>query len=118
MLLSEQLMTVPYQINAYEPGRLVVNGDVFSSSVLISTKILRSWRPQNVADITLSDFNDCVEDGYEVLLIGTGQTQYFLPPELLVTLGVGYEIMDTLAACRTFNLLANEGRAVIAGLLV
>ena len=56
----------------------------------------------------------------EVILIGTGNTQIFLPPATQVHFfrrNFGFEVMTTDAACRTFNVLAAEGRQVVAALL-
>lgn len=57
----------------------------------------------------------------EVVLIGTGQQQHFLLPEIVMHLtqvGVGVECMDTIAAARTYNILMNEHRIVVAALLI
>lgn len=57
----------------------------------------------------------------EVLLLGTGQRQYLLPPSLtveLLRLRIGVEVMDTPAAARTYNILMSEGRRVVAALLL
>jgi uncharacterized protein len=56
----------------------------------------------------------------EIVLIGTGSKQIFLPPELMMffySRNTGFEVMTTDAACRTFNVLASEGRKVVAALL-
>ena len=57
----------------------------------------------------------------QILIIGTGPAQVFPSPRVLVPLmdaGIGYEIMDTGAACRTYNILVSEGREVVAALLL
>jgi uncharacterized protein len=57
----------------------------------------------------------------DVLLLGTGRRQRFPAPALLRPLiesGRGYEIMDTAAACRTYNILVAEGRIVLAALII
>jgi uncharacterized protein len=57
----------------------------------------------------------------DVLVLGTGARQRFPSPQLLrplVEAGIGIEIMDTPAACRTYNILVGEGRAVAAALIV
>lgn len=60
------------------------------------------------------------DDAPEVLLIGTGQTQHFLPSHItqpLLDIGIGVETMSTYAAARTYNILMSEGRRVVAALL-
>ena len=57
----------------------------------------------------------------EIVLVGTGTAQRFLHPRLTQALGaahVGVEVMDTRAACRTFNILVGEGRRVVAALIL
>jgi uncharacterized protein len=57
----------------------------------------------------------------ELVLIGTGQKQKFPGASILQPLihaQIGYEIMDTGAACRTYNVLAGEGRKIVAGLIL
>jgi uncharacterized protein len=57
----------------------------------------------------------------ELVLFGSGPTQHFLPPMLwqaLVKQGIGFETMNTPAACRTYNVLVAEGRKVLAALLI
>ena len=57
----------------------------------------------------------------EMVLLGTGASLRFPQPSLtraLTDAGVGLEVMDTPAACRTFNILAAEGRSVVAVLLM
>jgi uncharacterized protein len=56
----------------------------------------------------------------ELVLVGTGATQRFLPAQTtspLLQAGVGFEVMDTAAACRTFNILLAEGRRVVGAFL-
>jgi uncharacterized protein len=57
----------------------------------------------------------------ELILIGTGNKQRFPKPELLKSLilaKIGFEIMDSQAACRTYNILVGEGRQVLLALIV
>jgi uncharacterized protein len=59
--------------------------------------------------------------GPQVVIIGTGQRQQFPDPAVYFALleqGIGVEIMDTGAACRTYNILAGEGRRVVAALML
>lgn len=57
----------------------------------------------------------------ELIIFGSGGRLRFPPPAFLATLmklRIGVETMDTLAACRTYNILAGEGRHVLAALLI
>src|SRR5262249_31677613 len=71
--------------------------------------------------LTEADFGALAALEPEVALLGTGATLRFPNPSLtrpLINAGIGLEVMDTPAACRTFNILAAEGRKVVAAVLV
>jgi uncharacterized protein len=61
------------------------------------------------------------QTGVELVLLGSGQRLRFPPAghlQALIRRGIGLETMDTAAACRTYNILASEGRKVLAALLI
>ncbi len=78
-------------------------------------------RRLNAADITESDLSTLLETTPEIILIGTGWTAARPPSALTFAMArrqVGLEVMDTPAACRTFNVLVAEGRRVAALILL
>ncbi len=81
------------------------------------------WAVSGVAELDLAAFDpirDATDPPIELLLIGTGPKTQLLPSRLradLRALGLGLEVMDTGAACRTYNLLVSEERRVAAALL-
>ena len=95
-----------------------INDQSYSESVVLTAQdLLGTWPPKRVADLSPSDFDMVFESRPEVVLLGTGSTNVFPPRELTFAFarkGVGLEVMDTAAAARTFNVLANEGRRVAA----
>jgi uncharacterized protein len=109
-------------IRGYAPGNLRVGDQAYMTSVILSpTSMVAPWRPATVADLAPQDLQPLLDLEPEVVLLGTGATQQFPEPRLLRALyehGVGVEVMDTSAACRTFNVLAAEGRSVAAALIV
>lgn len=109
-------------IRAYGPGRINVNDRLLSKSfILAPTQVLEDWPPQRFEELSLEHFQLALALGPEILIVGTGATQRFLPPELLAKLsagGIGVEVMDTAAACRTYNILLSEDRKVVAALLM
>ena len=109
-------------IRGYGPGALVVNERTLTGSVILTaTAVLEPWRPTTAADIAASDLEALLGLAPEVVLIGTGARQQFPGPSVLRLLyeqRVGVEVMDTAAACRTFNVLVAEGRHVAAALIV
>lgn len=120
MELQESIGEGPH-IQAFEGGVFTINLESYSTSVLVEAEqSVKVWRPQTFADINKTDIDDLLAINPEILLIGTGKTQEFLPPALLAPLfeaNIGVEMMDTVAACRTYNLLMSESRQVVAALL-
>jgi uncharacterized protein len=114
-----------YLITAHGPGWLAVNGHRVERSLLVMPDRLDStWGPaagEVLAAAHLATLATRADLAGHVLLLGTGSRQQFPPPQWLrplVEAGIGLEIMDTGAACRTYNILVAEGRAVAAALVV
>lgn len=111
-----------YQIRSYQPGAITVNDKILSTSVIVTPDVLiEAWGPENLTDITADTLQPIIKLKPDVLLIGTGPTQAFLSPEIygaLINAGIGVEVMNTSAACRTYNALTSENRNVAAALLV
>lgn len=111
-----------YQIRAYRPGFLQVNDTIFTQSLIISpTQLITDWTPQFIQELTQDDLQQIIPLHPTILLIGTGATLSFPDVEIygeLLNQGIGVEIMDTSAACRTYTALAAENRNVIAALII
>jgi uncharacterized protein len=89
--------------------------------VVTPERIIEGWTAGGFDTLSEADFAALLELGPEVVLLGTGSSFRFPHPRLtraLTDAGIGVEVMDTPAACRTFNILAAEGRKVVAALLV
>ncbi len=108
-------------ITGYGPGYVEVNRTRYMGAVLISADApVRAWDVAAVDALKPSHFEALLALDPEVVLLGTGDRQHFPSAPLasiLVRAGVGLEVMDTGAACRTFNILVGEGRRVVAALL-
>ena len=79
------------------------------------------WNCERFEDLTEAHFALLAETRPELVIFGSGNRLRFPPPafmRLLMQKRIGMETMDTLAACRTYNILAGEGRQVIAALLI
>ena len=109
-------------IRGYGPGQLRVGERTHTSSVILTaTTIIEDWRPASVQDLTTADLEPVLGLAAEVVLLGTGAHQQFPDSAILRILyeqRIGVEIMDTSAACRTYNVLVSEGRSVAAALIV
>jgi uncharacterized protein len=109
-------------ITGYAPDHVVVNGVRYSGSLILRPDaLLPSWPVPNIGMLTLEALAWIRERPPEILLLGTGERQSFPAKALWRALRAepwGLEIMDTAAACRTYNLIMAEGRAVAAALIV
>jgi uncharacterized protein len=108
-------------VTAYDERYIEINGMRHSTSLLVLPQRLETdWRQVTFDGLQLADFERLAQLGCEVLLLGTGSRQQFPPAALLQPLmaaRIGFEIMDSGAACRTYNIVMAEGRNVAALLL-
>jgi uncharacterized protein len=98
-----------------------VNGQRRESSVLVTPEQVLDWAPAAFAELAEAHFARIAELRPEVVLLGTGARLRFPPSALTAPLaraGIGLEVMDVQAACRTYNILAAEDRIVVAALLL
>jgi len=122
MLFSEDEDIGEFAIRRYGPEGIQVNEATYAGALLLT--------PDRLQDTGLPDSPDAIDTTCleawlqarpEILLIGTGDRLRPLPPRLVARVqasGTGLEVMDTPAACRTFNILAAEGRRVAAALVI
>lgn len=105
-----------------EPRRVWVGATMHASSLVVPWRgEVRRWSPQRFDDLAAEHFDELAESGAEVVLFGSGARLRFPAPVMLRALiarRIGVETMDTAAACRTYNVLAAEGRCVVAALLL
>ena len=109
-------------INAHGPGWVAVNGVRHHSSVVVDSQSgVHPWDCATFANLTPAHFTPLAGNHPELVLFGSGLKLRFAQPALLQGLiqqRIGVETMDTAAACRTYNILAGEGRRVVAALIV
>jgi uncharacterized protein len=109
-------------IRSIAAGEIRVNDQVIDRPVILTPdKIFADWTPPPIDELSITDFEPALAIEPEVILFGTGNVQTFPAIALITDImrrGVGFEIMATPAACRTFNVLAGEGRRVAAALLL
>jgi uncharacterized protein len=111
-----------YQIKGFKPGFIQVNENMFTHSIIISpNQLITDWEPQSIAELTPEHLKKILPLKPAILLIGTGEHLSFPAVDIygeLLNQGIGVEIMDTSAACRTFNALTAEDRNVVAVLII
>ena len=94
--------------------------ECIGSVIVAARTLIENWRPRDMTELVADDLEPALALAPEVLLIGTGRRQLFPAPELLALLyrsRVGFEVMNTAAACRTYNVMLGEGRVVVAALM-
>jgi uncharacterized protein len=109
-------------IHSHESGALKIGDQVYSNSLIISpTQIMPDWAVTSIEFLTLELLQPALALEPGILLLGTGPAQIFPSPRLMARVmgrGVGLEVMDTAAACRTYNILASENRPVVAAVIL
>ena len=108
-------------ITAYGEGYVMVNGVRHEKNVIVLLDRILEWETEAFEALGVGDFERLAELDPEVVLLGTGARLRFPPPGItrpLIEARKGLEVMDVQAACRTFNILASEGRRVVAALLL
>ena len=109
-------------IRAWRRGGLRIGDEWLRSHVIVSAdRIVRDWRPPAPGEMGPGDLEAALAADPDIIILGTGGA--LLRPELdlmamMAERGVGLEIMSTPAACRTYNVLLHEGRAVVAALYI
>lgn len=108
-------------IARHGPDGVVVNGMQYTHSVLVPWQgAVTPWPAASFDDLDEAHFASLVALAPEIVIFGSGPRIRFPAPALLRSLidaRIGIETMDTAAACRTYNVLAAEGRSVVAALL-
>jgi uncharacterized protein len=106
----------------YGAGYVVINQQRFDYPLLVlPEQAVQRWDVASFDALTTEHFSALLSAAPELILFGSGATLRFPRPELtraLAAAGLGFEAMDTAAACRTFNVLSAEGRRVLAALLM
>ena len=110
-------------IQSYGNGKFQISDKEYDHSVLVFPNQIIPWSPIDTNNLIVDDFKKVltVEPIVELLLLGCGQTTWFLPLPLrdeLKEIGLVLEPMDTGAACRTFNVLLGEDRRIAAALML
>ena len=122
MKFAEDHNSANYKISGYDTQSIGINGLPHTKSLVISPmELLQDWEPSKYSELNEQHLDDIFAMQPEIIILGTGLKQIFPPAEILRRLAkeqIGFEIMDTQAACRTFNILMAEDRTVVAGMFL
>lgn len=108
-------------IQRMEPGAITIGGRAYTRSVLVTPSGVVDWSPADLDAVAAEGMAGLADYDPEIVLLGTGLRLRFPDPAVSLPLlrrGIGVEVMNTAAACRTFNLLLSENRRVVAALLI
>lgn len=107
-------------INSYGDGNFTITGEKFSGNIIITQDNVYKWDVTNINNIDKDSFSPIIEQNIELLLIGTGEKHIHISNKIRMELkaeGFNIEVMQTSAACRTYNVLLAEGRSVAVALI-
>lgn len=122
MQLAQENPDFVYVLRGISDAGVLVNQETLTRSFLLTPhRIVLDWRPTSAAGLAPEDLLAVLDLQPALVLLGTGPRQVFpsaAAMAALLTRGVGIEVMDSSAAARTFNVLATEGRKVVAAFLL
>ena len=109
-------------VTSYDKLHIEVNMVKFAHSVLIMPEgAIEAWPVMRFSELTMAHFEQIVLKKPELVILGSGKQLLFPKPEILQPLikaKIGFETMNSQAACRTYNILMGEGRLVLAALIL
>jgi uncharacterized protein len=109
-------------IRGYSPQEIQIGNQRLNASCIVTADaLITQWEPASIADLAPEHLGSILALQPELVLLGTGPTQKFPPAAIRAAFtsgGVGLEVMDLGAACRTFNILVQEERRVAAALFL
>lgn len=122
MQLNHEHPDYAFVLRAADGRSAKVNDRVLTASFILSpAQLIDAWDVASASALTAESLAPLLALNPEIVLLGTGATQVFPPAAVMaacLTKGIGIEVMNNQAAARTFNVLASEGRKVVAGFLL
>jgi uncharacterized protein len=122
MRLTDDRTGGAFLVRSYGPGEVRVGDAVLHRSCVISAeRLIDDWRPQTLDELSAADLEAVFALQPEIVVLGSGARQRFPDTKLLAAIlerGIGCEVMDTGAACRTYNVLVSESRRAVAALFL
>ena len=122
MRLTDDRTAGAFMVRSYAPGEVRVGDAVLHRSCLISAeRLIEDWRPQTLDELSEADLAAVFELQPEIVVLGSGPRHRFPDTRLLAAIlgrGIGCEVMETGAACRTYNVLVSESRRAVAALFL
>lgn len=108
--------------SGYGDGYVMVNKARHDKNLIVlPDRIIKQWPVESVVKLNVEHFDCVLPHKPEIILLGTGSEINFPDYGLMAKIiqsGIGFEVMDTQAACRTYNILVEEGRQVAAAIIL
>ena len=137
-LLQPEIIKSKFTITGYGFNFIEVNKVPYYSSCIVSTSNEPTlWKPLSTETVTKPDLEELLAFEPDIIILGTGHNHQFLSVDLQTVMkknknndvsfldkdndllnSISVESMSTNAACRTFNILAAEGRQIVAALII
>jgi uncharacterized protein len=121
MPLAEEKITSRYSISAYSGDGIVINNQIYRQSLVLSpVSISCPWPVGSIGELDDISLKIVLDLNPDVVLLGTGDQQIFPDAKIFALFGqqgIGLEVMNNGALCRTFNILVAEDRAVVAAII-
>jgi uncharacterized protein len=109
-------------VSGHGPGFVMVNGTrLETAAIVMPDKLISPWQVADPSAVAVADFAVLLELKPELVIFGSGVSFRFPDPRIMAAFSqarIGFDVMDTPAACRTYNVLTSEGRIVAAALLI
>ena len=106
-----------FKLSGYEPGKITVNNETYTTSIIISEdKLITNWKPQTIKSLSKSHLDIVLALKPEMIILGTGKTHLFIEEDLLANafkLDIAVEVMSTHKACMLFPLMLNEQKKLL-----
>ena len=123
MKLHQTQATEQNLFTGYGAGYVAINGVRYETTLIVTPRqvLVEDWRGLKFEQLEAAHFEFLLALQPEIVLLGTGAALRFPAPILFRCLAqaqIGLEVMDSAAACRTYNILSAEGRNVVAGILL
>ena len=111
-----------YRVGSFADNAIVIGEVRYTTSLIVTPEqVVPDWPPQHLDQLTVDDLGMILALGPELILVGTGNALRFPDSVILkgvIRAGIGIDFMDSRAVCRTYNILAAEGRRVAAGVII
>ena len=106
-----------HTITSFAKDHILIGERRFTSSVIVTSDFVDHWQIDSLSELSAEDFENTIQHKPEMVILGTGNKAQFPHPSLtkpLINAQIGLEVMDTAAACRTYNVLVGDYRRVVA----